>query len=133
MKTTYKECDGPVAAIGLIYMKIRTTIQGPEMRQMISGFSSPSSSDGPTERGKGHEPDRERTYDWSKQKEWNPKVSSEFRQRRERSPFLLGPVKSEIPVAEQRNGSRQLRWTRDESLTYKMRHHKKEKWCLAIR
>ena len=48
-------------------MKIRTTIQGPKVRQTTGGFSSPSNSDGPTERGKGHDPDRERTYDWSKQ------------------------------------------------------------------
>ena len=55
-------CDSPVAATGLIYMKIRTTIQGLEVRQMIGGFLSPSNSDGPTEKrekvmtqiGKGH-------------------------------------------------------------------------------
>ena len=63
----YATCDGPVAAIGLIYMKIRTTVQGPEMRQTVGRSSSPSNSDGPTERGKGHDPDRERTYDWLKQ------------------------------------------------------------------
>ena len=48
-------------------MKIRTTIQGPEMMQTFGGFSSPSNSNGPTERGKSHDPDREKTYDWSKQ------------------------------------------------------------------
>ena len=48
-------------------MKIRTTTHGPKMMQMIGGSSSPSNSDGPTERGKGHNPDKERTYDWSKQ------------------------------------------------------------------
>ena len=35
--------------------------------QTIGGFPSPSNSNGPTERGKGHGPDREMTYDWSKQ------------------------------------------------------------------
>ena len=45
-------CDGPGAATGLIYMKIRTTIRGPEVRQMIGGVSIPSNSDGPTEKGK---------------------------------------------------------------------------------
>ena len=59
-------CDGPVAAIGLIYMKIRTTIQGPEMMQTSGGFLSPNNSNGTTERGKGHDPDREKTSDWSK-------------------------------------------------------------------
>ena len=60
-------CDGPTEAIGLIYMKIRTTIQRPEMWQTVGGSSSSSNSDGPTERSKGHDPDRERTYDWSRQ------------------------------------------------------------------
>ena len=44
-------CDSPAVAVGLICRKIRTTIQGPEMRQMIGGFSSPSNSKGPTEKG----------------------------------------------------------------------------------
>ena len=60
-------CDGPVAAIGLIYIKMRTSMQGLEMMQTIGGFLSPCSSNGPTERGKGHDPDREMTYDWAKQ------------------------------------------------------------------
>ena len=32
-------------------MKIRTTIRGPEVTQTIGGFSSPSNSEGPTEKG----------------------------------------------------------------------------------
>ena len=120
IKVMVRYCDDPVAAVGLICRKIRTTIRGPEVRQMIGGFSSPRNCEGPNEKGQGHDPDRERTYDWSRQlgrftakKEWNQKISSELRQRRERSPFFLGPVKSEILVAEWPNGSRQLRWTRN--------------------
>ena len=60
-------CDGLVAATGLIHMKIRTNIRGPEVRQTIGGFSSPSNSDDQLKRGKGHDPDREGTYDWSRQ------------------------------------------------------------------
>ena len=56
-----------MAATGLVYMKIRTTIRRPEVRQTIGGFSSPSNSDDQLKRGKGHDPDKERTYDWSRQ------------------------------------------------------------------
>ena len=51
MQIVFIHCDGPVAAIGLIYRKIRTAIQGPEVRQTIGGFSSPSNSDEPIEKG----------------------------------------------------------------------------------
>ena len=45
-------CDGPVAVTGLVYMKIRTTIRGLEVKQTFGGFSSPSNSERPTENGK---------------------------------------------------------------------------------
>ena len=65
-------------------------------------------------RGKGHDPDRERTYDWSRQlkcftakKNEIQKSVLSFTRGEKLSPFSLGLVKSEILVAEWPNGSRQ--------------------------
>ena len=61
-------------------------------------------------RDKGHDPDRERTYNWSRQLGHFTTKKNEIQKSvpRERSPFLLGPVKSEILLVEWPNGSRQL-------------------------
>ena len=71
-------------------------------------------------RGKGLDPDKEKTCHWSMQggcftakKERNPKSQFRASPRKRKVAFSRGPVKGEILVTEWPNRSRQLRWVRN--------------------
>ena len=48
-------------------MKIRTTIRGPEVTKTIGGLRALATAKDQLKRSKDHDPERERTYDWSRQ------------------------------------------------------------------
>ena len=65
-------------------------------------------------RGKGLDPDREETYDWSRhQKERKPESQFRASPRKRKVTFSRGPVKGEILITEWPNRSRQLHWARN--------------------
>ena len=95
-------------------------LRGPEVDRRLAGFRALATMKDQPKRGKGLDPDREKTCDWSRQggrftakKNESQKVSSKLRQGRERSPFHVGPVEGEILVTEWPNRSRQFRWVRN--------------------
>ena len=108
---------------------------GPEVRQAIGRFSSPSNSEGPTERGakvltqirKRHAIGQGREETFYRQKERKP--NSQFRAlpRKRKVAFSRGPVEGEILVTEWPNRSRRLCWGK------KLRLNVKEKKTGALR
>ena len=59
-------------------------------------------------RGKGLDPDREKTCDWSRQKERKPKSQFRASSRKRKVTFSRGPVEGEILVTEWPNSNRQV-------------------------
>ena len=92
------------------------------------GFRALATAIDPLKKGQGHDPDWERTYDWLRQlgrftdkKDEIQKSVPSFAREEKGHPFSLGPVKSEILVAEWPNGSRPIRWKKEKKRKFNVK------------